>query len=70
MKAPPADAQAPVAVPDSFTEYEAGFLDGYMVARGIFEPSPREFQRAMAALKKSRQQAEAKAAEPADSVGT
>ena len=48
----------PVAVdptPLTLTQYEAGFVDGYMVARGIFDSSQVEFQRAVNALKKSRE---------------
>jgi hypothetical protein len=62
MKKPPAGTDDVLPVPDSFTEYESGFIDGYMMARGILEPSPREFQRALAGLKKSREQAAAQAA--------
>jgi hypothetical protein len=58
MSAPPdnkpsADSGAPL----DLTEYEAGFVDGYLAARGIFDAMPREFQRALAALKKSREKA-------------
>jgi hypothetical protein len=61
MTEPKAETSASAA-PLDLTPYEAGFVDGYMVARGMFEPSQKEFQRALAALKKSKE----KAAQAAD----
>jgi len=37
------------------TEYESGFVDGYLAARGIFDSAPKEMQRALAMLKRHRQ---------------
>jgi len=37
------------------TEYEAGFVDGYLAARGIFDSAPKEMQRALAMLKRHRE---------------
>jgi len=62
MNNPSGTSPAPEAAPLDLTEYESGFVDGYLIARGIFDTVPSETRRALAALKKSKEQA-AKAAE-------
>jgi hypothetical protein len=45
----------PVGQPLDLTEYESGFVDGYLASRGIFDSAPKELQRALAALKRQRE---------------
>lgn len=45
----------PASEPLVLTEYESGFVDGYLASRGIFGNSSKEFQRALAALKRHRE---------------
>jgi hypothetical protein len=51
---PPA-APLPAGEPLDLTEYETGFVDGYLAARGIFDSAPKELRRALAMLKKHRE---------------
>lgn len=51
----PPVAPLPPGEPLDLTEYETGFVDGYLASRGVFESAPRELQRALAALKRHRE---------------